>query len=210
MAKSGCKYLLWGLESASQRVLDLMDKGTKPEDVSKLMKNAHAAGIANHVFMICGFPTETEDEFAQTIKFLDDHKDYIYAVHRGTFSLEPESPIFEHQERFGIKRSWLLRDTPTGGALGLRVSQRHVDGARQGGVHLGAAVPAGVQSLRPVPGELPGPRAAHLSKVAAQAGGAAVPEDALRQAAGYAVGNGESGNAVADVLACLPPTSRDR
>jgi hypothetical protein len=72
--------------------------------------------------MICGFPTETEQEFAQTIKFLDDHKDYIYAVHRGTFSLEPESPIFHEQQRFGITRSWMIRDTPTGGRWGYETS----------------------------------------------------------------------------------------
>jgi hypothetical protein len=122
MAESGCKYLLWGLESANQRVLDLMDKGTKPEDVSRLMKRSYAAGIKNHVFMICGFPTETEDEFAQTIKFLEDHRDYIYAVHRGTFGLEPESPIFEQPEKFGIMRKWMIRDTSTGGRWGYEVS----------------------------------------------------------------------------------------
>jgi radical SAM superfamily enzyme YgiQ (UPF0313 family) len=122
IAESGCKYLLWGLESGNQRVLDLMDKGSKIEDVSQVLKNAHAAGIANHVFLICGFPTETEDEFAQTVKFLDDHREYIYAVHRGTFSLEPESPIFEHQERFGITRSWLIQDTATGGRWGYECS----------------------------------------------------------------------------------------
>jgi hypothetical protein len=83
-----------------------------------VLKRAYAAGIANHVFMICGFPTETEQEFAQTIKFLEDHKDYIYAVHRGTFSLEPESPIFSEQRRFGITRAWMIRDTPTGGRWG--------------------------------------------------------------------------------------------
>jgi hypothetical protein len=121
MAESGCKYLLWGLESANQRVLDLMDKGSKVADVSRVLKRAYAAGIFNHVFMICGFPTETEAEFAQTIKFLEDHKDYLYAVHRGTFSLEPESPIFEDQRRFGITRSWLIRDTPTGGRWGYEV-----------------------------------------------------------------------------------------
>ncbi len=122
MAESGCKYLLWGLESGNQRVLDLMDKGTKVEDVSRVLRRAYAAGIYNHVFMICGFPTETEAEFAQTVKFLDDHRDYIYAVHRGVFSLEPESPIFEHAERFGITRKWLIRDTPTGGRWGYEVS----------------------------------------------------------------------------------------
>jgi hypothetical protein len=121
MAESGCKYLLWGLESGNQRVLDLMDKGSKIEDVSWVLKRAYAAGIANHVFMICGFPTETEAEFAQTVKFLEDHKDYIYAVHRGTFSLEPESPIFHEQRRFGITRSWMVNDTPTGGRWGYEV-----------------------------------------------------------------------------------------
>ncbi len=115
MAESGCKYLLWGLESGCQRILDLMDKGSKVQDISQMLRNTHAAGIANHVFLICGFPTETEEEFAETLKFLDDHKDYIYAVHRGTFSLEPESPIFEHQERFGITRAWKLQDTAGGG-----------------------------------------------------------------------------------------------
>ena len=57
-----------------------------------VLKQAHAAGIANHVFMICGFPTESEDEYAETIQFLDENKEYIAAVHRRTFSvLEPET-----------------------------------------------------------------------------------------------------------------------
>jgi hypothetical protein len=123
LAESGCKYLLWGVESANQRVLDLIDKGTKVEDVSQVLKNAHAAGIGNHVFMICGFPTESEEEYAQTLKFLDDHKDYIYAVHRGPFTLEPESPIMEHPERFGITRTWVVKDSPTGGRWGYEVNR---------------------------------------------------------------------------------------
>lgn len=122
MAESGCKYLLWGLESGSQRVLDLMDKGSKIDEVSWVLRRAYAAGIKNHVFLICGFPTETRDEYAQTLRFLEDHRDCIFAVHRGIFSLEQESPIFEHQARFGIMRSWLIRDTPTGGRWGYEVS----------------------------------------------------------------------------------------
>lgn len=122
MAESGCKYLLWGLESGTQRVLDLMDKGSKVDDVSWVLKRAYAAGIKNHVFLICGFPTETEDEYFQTLRFLNDHKDWIFAVHRGPFSLEPESPIFEHPERFGITRKWMVRDTPTGGRWGYEVA----------------------------------------------------------------------------------------
>jgi hypothetical protein len=72
--------------------------------------------------MIAGFPTETEEEYAETLKFLDDHKDYIYAVHRGPFSLEPESPIMEHPERFGITRTFMVRDTPNGGRWSYEVN----------------------------------------------------------------------------------------
>ncbi len=122
MADSGCKYLLWGMESGCQRILDLMDKGSKVPEVAGVLRRAHAAGIRNHVFMICGFPTETEEEYAQTIRFLDENKDVISAVHRGPFSLEPESPIFEEQKRFGITRSWMIRDTPGGGRWGYEVA----------------------------------------------------------------------------------------
>ncbi|HMO17133.1 MAG TPA: radical SAM protein [Oligoflexia bacterium] len=118
MAESGCKYMLWGLESGTQRILDLMDKGTKIPEVSQLLKDAHDAGIINHVYMICGFPTETEYEYSQTLKFLDDHKDYIYAVHRSVFSLEREAPIFDMSEKFGIKRKWLIREDGMGGRWG--------------------------------------------------------------------------------------------
>jgi anaerobic magnesium-protoporphyrin IX monomethyl ester cyclase len=122
MAESGCKYLLWGLESGNQRVLNLMDKGTKVEEVAQTLARAHAAGIKNHVFMICGFPTETVEEFEDTIRMLDENKDHIYAVHRGTFVLERKSPIFENPERYGITRVWMKQDDASGGRWGYEVA----------------------------------------------------------------------------------------
>jgi hypothetical protein len=118
MAESGCKYMLWGLESGNQRVLNLMDKGTVVADVAQVLRNAQAAGIRNHVFMICGFPTETVEEFEDTIRFLDENKDSVWAVHRGTFSLERQSPIYDAPQRFGITRVWLKRDDASGGRWG--------------------------------------------------------------------------------------------
>ncbi len=115
MAESGCKYILWGVESGSQRVLDLMDKGTRVEDVSSVLRAAHAAVIANHVYVMCGFPTETLEEFAATIGFLDRHKAQIYAVHRGNFALERKSPVFDQPEKFGVTRVWQARNDAFGG-----------------------------------------------------------------------------------------------
>ena len=122
IAASGCKYILWGVESGSQRVVDLMDKGTKVTEMSLVLRRAHDAGIANHVYIICGFPTETAEEFSETIRFLSDNRDIIYAVHRGLFGLEKNAPVFRRPEAFGINKVWLIRDTPLGGSWGYMTS----------------------------------------------------------------------------------------
>jgi hypothetical protein len=122
MAQSGCKYMLWGLESGNQRVLDLMDKGTVVDDVAVTLRRAAAAGIRNHVFLICGFPTESEEEFQDTLRILDENRDSIYAIHRGSFTLERKSPIFDAPERYGIIRVWLKKDDPCGGRWGYETS----------------------------------------------------------------------------------------
>ncbi|MBI3776225.1 MAG: B12-binding domain-containing radical SAM protein [Gammaproteobacteria bacterium] len=117
IAESGCKFLLWGVESGNQRVLDLMGKGTKVEEVSEVMKNAHAAGVENHLFIIGGFPTETHEEFADTLRFLMDNKDYIYAINSGPFGLDAGAPINKSPEKFGIVKTWVHTETPLGAQL---------------------------------------------------------------------------------------------
>jgi hypothetical protein len=122
IAESGCKFLLWGLESGNQRILDLMGKGTEVNEVAEVMKNAHAVGIANHVFVICGFPTETHGEFADTLNFLNDNRDYIYAINSGPFGLDAGAPIAKNPEKFGIVETWVQGHTPLGEQLAYRCS----------------------------------------------------------------------------------------
>ena len=122
MAQSGCKYILWGLESGNQRVLDLMGKGTQVDEVAEVMKNARAAGIHNHVYVICGFPTETPAEFADTLDFLVANQDHISAIHRSVFSLEPGSPISKDLTKFSIEETWVRATSPLGDRLGYRCS----------------------------------------------------------------------------------------
>ena len=59
MHQSGCRYLMWGVESGSQRVLDLMDKGIRIPEVDAVLNDTRKAGVRNHVFVMGGFPTET-------------------------------------------------------------------------------------------------------------------------------------------------------
>jgi len=122
IAESGCKFLLWGVESGNQRILDLMGKGTKVEEISEVMKNAHAVGVENHLFIISGFPTETHSEYADTLRFLFDNKDHIYAIHSSTFGLDGGSPINKSPEKFGIVKTWVDSATPLGPQLAFTCS----------------------------------------------------------------------------------------
>lgn len=103
---AGLRYLLWGVESGSQRVLDLMQKGTTVEEVSRVLRNAHDAGIRNHCYVIIGFPTETRAEAYETMQFLEDNRNYISQIHRGTFTLDETSPVAVNPAAYGITSMW--------------------------------------------------------------------------------------------------------
>jgi len=110
MFDSGCRYLLWGLESGNQRVLDLINKGTDIADIRTVLRDSAEAGLFNHVYIMAGFPTETRSEFMETIRFLDENRDVIHAVHRGVFHLMKGSPVFNEPEKFSITRTWPVEE----------------------------------------------------------------------------------------------------
>jgi radical SAM superfamily enzyme YgiQ (UPF0313 family) len=112
MYKSGCRYLIWGVESGCQRILDLIDKGTVVEKMSDVLTNSSLAGIKNHVFIIFGFPTETRNELKQTLDFLYKLKDHIHAIHKGAFQLKIGSRVYENPEKFCITKMY-----PTNSAM---------------------------------------------------------------------------------------------
>ena len=60
--QSGCCTLYYGMESANERVLNLMDKHVKKSVIENNLKLASEAGIWNHVMAFYGFPGETREE----------------------------------------------------------------------------------------------------------------------------------------------------
>jgi len=102
MFDAGCRMMLWGVESGNQRILDLIDKGTKVEDMKKVLEDCSRAGIKNHVFLIFGFPTETYDELLDTLKFVKSNKDVLDCVNKGPFALQAGSEVFANPAKFGI------------------------------------------------------------------------------------------------------------
>lgn len=69
MKKAGFRMLLFGLESANQYTLDLINKGVKVEDV-KYIKKAEEAGLEPHVAVMFGYPWETDQDAVRTLKLV--------------------------------------------------------------------------------------------------------------------------------------------
>lgn len=103
MASAGCVCVSFGMESGNQRVLDLIDKGTKVEYMSATMKNFADAGIAVQLMAFTDFPTETEQERAETFRFIKQNEAYWSTGGMGTFLLTGTSMIAKDPAKFGIE-----------------------------------------------------------------------------------------------------------
>lgn len=69
MKKAGCWSIHFGVESGSQRLLNLIEKGITIEQIRKAFKWTRGAGIETKAFFMLGLPTETREESMQTIMF---------------------------------------------------------------------------------------------------------------------------------------------
>ncbi len=78
MAEAGCKRIHFGVESATQHILDKTNKGIRVEQSREAFALAKEAGISIVAYFIIGFPGETLEEAKNTIRL--------------AFELDPEYP----------------------------------------------------------------------------------------------------------------------
>jgi len=102
IAQGGCQFIMYGLESAHPRVIELMAKGTDPEIAVQVYRNTDAAGIYNYSFIFFGFPTETRAEAETTVRFVEQNHSIMHSLGAGYFFLQKFAPIFKNREKFGI------------------------------------------------------------------------------------------------------------
>jgi hypothetical protein len=100
----GCQMLLFGLESASEPVMEYMIKGTQLKDMSRILHSGTAAGIWMHTFFFFGFPGETIADAQETVNFIYAHQDAIHSASPGAFLLEVFAPAYYYPEKFGIRK----------------------------------------------------------------------------------------------------------
>ncbi|HKP00659.1 MAG TPA: radical SAM protein [Nitrospiraceae bacterium] len=101
-AKAGCCTLYYGMESANERVLSLMDKHAKKSVIQRNLQMASKAGIWNHVMAFYGFPGETLDEAMETRQFVIQNQPVIHSLELFYFVAYRHTPMVRNPEKFGI------------------------------------------------------------------------------------------------------------
>ena len=80
MSKSGLREVSIGVESASPRILKLLDKDTTPDMVVQTVKNLSQVGVRTKGYFILGSPSETEEEMEQTVGFMHSLRELAWNV----------------------------------------------------------------------------------------------------------------------------------
>jgi hypothetical protein len=104
LRRAGCFALYLGIESANDRVLKAMRKGTGGGLIRQVLANIAWAGISANIYMIVGFPTETEAEargsFDQVRGWLD--QGLVRRVVYNLLAISPQSPINLAPASYGV------------------------------------------------------------------------------------------------------------
>ena len=98
MADAGLKAVYVGVESMSQRVLNLMKKGIKVEDTIKVFADCREYGIKAYASVIIGFPGETEEERRETQVYLGMMQPY--QVWNNVFCGLPGSDSYDERTEY--------------------------------------------------------------------------------------------------------------
>ena len=108
MYRAGFLMLFFGLESANDRILSIIDKGCDQATEKRVLGNSSLAGIWNHLYLFFGFPTEEKHEAQETIDFTVQHGELgdgtIHSIGQSIFSLEKDSAIYHNPTKFQIDK----------------------------------------------------------------------------------------------------------
>lgn len=95
LKQSGCIEIKYGVESGSQYILNLMNKGITIEEIKNAFYLTSSVGIMSKALIMHGYPGENLKTTMETINLLKDLKSYISRVGLTYFTYLPGSPIYK-------------------------------------------------------------------------------------------------------------------
>ena len=101
---SGCIAVSGGLEVASDRLLQLIDKGITVAQVAKVNKHFTEAGIMVHAYLMYGFPTQTAQETIDSLEMVRQlfKAGVLQSAFWHQFAMTAHSPVGLHPEKYSV------------------------------------------------------------------------------------------------------------
>ena len=101
---SGCIAVSGGLEVASDRLLQLIDKGITVSQVAKVNKHFTEAGIMVHAYLMYGFPTQTAQETIDSLEMVRQlfKAGVLQSAFWHQFAMTAHSPVGLNPEKFKV------------------------------------------------------------------------------------------------------------
>jgi len=103
---SGCIAVSGGLEVASDRLLELIQKGITVAQVARVNKHFTEAGIMVHAYLMYGFPTQTEQETIDSLEMVRQmfQAGILQSAFWHQFAMTAHSPVGMYPEKFGVRK----------------------------------------------------------------------------------------------------------
>jgi hypothetical protein len=127
MGKAGFRFILFGLESANQKSLDMLNKGQKPGDMWNAARMAKRAGLDPHVTCMVGYPWESKEEAKRTIDMTRElfQRGWIETLQATIVIPYPGTQLFRQCQ----ENDWLLTSDWNNFDMRQPVMKTPVDGA---------------------------------------------------------------------------------
>ncbi|MFP5039923.1 B12-binding domain-containing radical SAM protein [Parasediminibacterium sp. JCM 36343] len=111
---AGCIAVSGGLEVASDRLLELIQKGITVAQVARVNRNFTEAGIMVHAYLMYGFPTQTTQETIDSLEMVRQmfKAGVLQSAFWHQFAMTAHSPVGLNPDIYGVKK-----DTETLGSF---------------------------------------------------------------------------------------------
>lgn len=98
---SGCRYILFGVETLTPRLSRLINKGIEVRDIEKILLNCKECGIYCHFTMIFGLPSQTGQDMRRevaSLRSLCERFDFTCEVNR--LGTDPGTILYERRNQY--------------------------------------------------------------------------------------------------------------
>lgn len=97
---AGVTEISFGIESGSQKMLDLMNKELYIDACKSIVKMVKDMGTLVKIYLIVGFPGETEETVEETKKFVEEIKPDKWLLQN--FIPYPGTDVWKNPEKYGV------------------------------------------------------------------------------------------------------------